>query len=91
MPSFIAESYVPRSHVADLGSLADRARRAAETLAGNGHDVEYVRSAFVPEDELCQHWFTASSSTVVTEVARLAALEWERVVEAVERDPKEET
>jgi hypothetical protein len=65
-------------------ALAERMRRASETLAGTGRDVEYLRSAFVPEDELCLHWFAASSSAVVAEVARLAALEWERVVEAIE-------
>lgn len=84
MPSFIAESYLPQSRRADLQSLAERARRAAETLAGNGRDVTYLRSAFLPEDELCLHWFTASSSAVVAEVASVAALEWDRVVEAVE-------
>jgi hypothetical protein len=59
MPSFIAESYLPRSRRADAASLAERARQAAETLAGTGRDVAYLRSAFLPEDELCLHWFAA--------------------------------
>jgi hypothetical protein len=84
MPNFIAESYLPRSRRADSATLAERARQAAETLAGRGRDVAYLRSAFLPEDELCLHWFSASSSAVVAEVASLAALEWDRVVEAVE-------
>jgi hypothetical protein len=84
MPNFIAESYLPRSRRADAASLAERARQAAETLAGTGREVVYLRSAFLPDDELCLHWFAASSSAVVAEVASLAALEWDRVVEAVE-------
>jgi hypothetical protein len=84
MPSFIAESYLPRSRRAEVPSLAERARRAAETLAGNGCDVAYLRSAFLPEDEMCLHWFDASSSEVVAEVASVGAMEWDRVVETVE-------
>ena len=91
MPSFLAESYLSRSRLADAASLAERARRAAETLAGSGREVTYLRSAFLPEDELCLHWFSASSEAVVAEVASVAALEWDRVVEAVEPPPKEET
>ena len=75
MPSYIAESYLPRSRRADVPSLAEQARRAAETLAATGREVAYLRSAFLPEDELCLHWFAASSSAVVAEVASLAALD----------------
>jgi hypothetical protein len=84
MPGFIAESYLPRTRRAEVPSLSERARQAAETLAGRGWEVAYLRSAFLPEDELCLHWFNASSSVVVAEVGSLAALEWDRVVEAVE-------
>jgi hypothetical protein len=90
MPSYIAESYLSRSRRGDLSSLATRAREAAQALAKEGQDVAYLRSAFVPEDEVCLHWFIASSAAVVTKVGCLAKLEWDRVIEELERPPKEE-
>jgi hypothetical protein len=90
MPSYIVESYLSRTRRADLPSLATRARDAAHALAIEGQDVAYLRSAFVPEDEVCLHWFIASSPAAVTEVARLAKLEFDRVIEELERPPQEE-
>jgi hypothetical protein len=90
MPSYIAESYLPRSRRDDLSSLATRARDAAQAVAKEGEDVAYLRSAFVLEDEVCLHWFIASSPAVVNLVGRLAKLEWDRVIEEVDRPPKEE-
>ena len=45
--------------------------------------VKVLRS-FVPEDEVCLHWFAASSAEVVDEVAQRAALGCDRIVEAIE-------
>jgi hypothetical protein len=90
MPSYITESYLSRSRYGDLSSLATRAREAAQALADEGKDVAYVRSAFVPKDELCRHWFIASSPALVAQVASLAKLEFDCVIEEVERPPQEE-
>jgi hypothetical protein len=90
MPSYIAESYLSRTRPGELESLATRARDAAQALASEGHDIAYLRSAFVPEDELCLHWFIASSPTLVTDLARLAKLEFDRVIEELERPPHEQ-
>jgi hypothetical protein len=42
--------YAPRG--ADVAELVSQARAAA-------HGLEYLRSIFVPEDELCLHLFSA--------------------------------
>ena len=89
MPSYIAESYLSRARRAELASQATRARDAAQALAEKGQDVAYLRTAFVPEDEVCLHWFIAPSPAAVTEVARLAKLEFDRVIEEVEQPPHE--
>jgi len=44
MPSYIAESCLPRTRCGDLSLLATRARDAARTLAEEGQDVTYLRS-----------------------------------------------
>lgn len=89
MPSYIAESYLARTRGGELSSLAARARDAAQSLAEAGQEVAYLRSAFVPEDEVCLHWFIASTPALVTEFGRLAKLEFDRVIEELER-PQEQ-
>jgi len=89
MPSYIAESYLSRTRRAELASQATRARDAAIALAAEGLEVAYLRSAFVPEDEVCLHWFIAPSSATVTELGRLAKLEFDRVIEELEQPTEE--
>lgn len=84
MPSFFVESYLGRLARGDLPGLAARARRAAETLAREGKDVKYLRSSFVPEDEVCLHWFEAPSRADVHEATERAQLPVDRIVEAIE-------
>ena len=66
------------------GTLAAALRVPAEGL-----EVAYLRSAFVPEDEVCLHWFIAPSSATVTELGRLAKLEFDRVIEELEQPTEE--
>jgi hypothetical protein len=87
MPSYIAESYLSRARREELSSQATRARDAATSLASDGQPVAYLRTAFIPEDEICLHWFIAPSPAAVTEIARLAKLEFDRVIEEVEHPP----
>jgi hypothetical protein len=87
MPSYIAESYLSRTRRGELSSQATRARDAAGALAGEGQPVAYLRTAFIPEDEICLHWFVAPSPAAVSEIARLAKLEFDRVIEEVEQPP----
>lgn len=84
MPSYIAESYLSRARGGELPSLGARAREAARALAEAGLKVAYLRSAFVPDDEVCLHWFIAPSPAVISEVGRLAMLEWDRIIEELE-------
>jgi hypothetical protein len=87
MPSYIVESYLSRARRGELSSQATRARDAASALANDGQAVAYLRSAFVPEDEVCLHWFIAPSPAALTEVARLAKIEFDRVIEELEQPP----
>jgi hypothetical protein len=90
MPSYIAESYLPRARRSELSSLTGRARDAAQALAGQGHQIAYLRCAFVPEDEVCLLWFIASSPAIIAEAGRLARLEFDRVIEELEPSSQEE-
>jgi hypothetical protein len=80
--SFLVETYAPSAIT--LEEAETRARRAAVELANSGTPVRYVRSIFVPGDEMCLYLFEAPSAEAVREASERAGLVAERIVEAVE-------
>ena len=77
MQSYLVESYAANSGVEDQ---RERAQLAAEVGTG----VRYIRTTFLPGDETLLHVFEAESPEAVREAVRVAALPYERIVEAVE-------
>jgi hypothetical protein len=77
MQSYLVESYAANSGAEDQ---RERARLAAEVGTG----VRYIRTTFLPGDETLLHVFEAESADAVREAVRVAALPYERIVEAVE-------
>ena len=82
--TFVVETYLPRGRVGERSTLDGRARTAAESLSAEGTPVRHVRSVFIPEDEICLHFFEAAAPEAVIEVSRRARIQYERIVEAVE-------
>ena len=87
MPSYLIETYLPRSRFGELPAVVDRLRRATESLAAEGAPVRHLRSTFLPGDELCLHLFEAESAATVEEASRRAAIEPARVVQAYTHAP----
>ena len=83
MPSYLIESYLPRSRAGELPTVVGRLRRATESLTAEGMPVEHLRSTFLPNDELCLHLLEAESAATVGEASRRAAIEPARVVPAL--------
>jgi hypothetical protein len=83
MPIYLIEFYLPRSRQAELRAAAVRVRRAADELADEGMSVRYLRSAFLPYDELAVHLLEASSAGTVGIASKRAGVAPERVIEAV--------
>jgi hypothetical protein len=79
---YLVELYVPSSSPEALTSAVARARTAASEMALDGMHVTYLRSLFLPGDELCFLLYEGSSAEVVGEAARRAAITFERIVEA---------
>ena len=79
MPRFLVESYVVASSDA-FDDACERARRTAD--AGEG--IGYLHTTFLPGDETVLHLFEAPSPEALSEAARGADLQFERIVEAVE-------
>ena len=87
MPSYLIESYLPRSRAGELRAVVERLRRATDSLTAEGTRVCHLRSTFVPNDELCLHLVEAESAAMVGEASRRAAIEPARVVHAVPVPP----
>jgi len=81
VPSYLVESYLANSEAA-----FDDARRRASRAAALGSGVRYVRTTFVPEDQMILHRFEAGSVEALEGAGRLAALPFERIVEVVEAE-----
>jgi hypothetical protein len=83
MPSYLVESYVPRARADELRDAAEHARMAAAALAAEGRVVRYLRSTFLPLDEVCLYLLEAESAAVAGEAMERAGISFERVVEAL--------
>jgi hypothetical protein len=79
MPRYLVESYA-----ADSPAALDEARRRARRTAELGVRVHYVRTTFLPDDEVLMHLFEAPSAEALDRAGRAAALPFERISEAFE-------
>ena len=83
MPSYLVETFLPRSAGARRVAFERRARSAAEELTREGTAVGFERVIHVPEDEVCFFVFVASFALDVERAVERAGLDALRVVEAV--------
>jgi hypothetical protein len=79
MPRYLLEAYVP-----DSTSARGDARARAERTAALGEGIRHVRTTFLPDDQLVQHVFEASSAGALRRAVTRADLRYERLVEAFE-------
>jgi hypothetical protein len=79
MPSYLVESFL--GSAASVEEARERARRAGEL----GQGVLYIRTTYLPEDETLLHVFEAPSAAALQRASRLAELDFERIVEAIEK------
>jgi hypothetical protein len=77
MTHFIAERYLARADAADLDAVAARARGAA------GPDVRYVRTLYLPADEICLHEFVSSGPDALRAALVLHGVPFDQLGEAV--------
>jgi hypothetical protein len=90
MPTYVVESFLPRSRGRELDAMAGRARRAARDLSREGTPVSYVRSVFVSADELCFHFFEAETPRAAQDACTRSGLVVDRIAEATSSEPDRE-
>jgi uncharacterized protein DUF4242 len=83
---YLVELYLPRRDEAALADAAMRARIASEQVTSEGKHVRYLRTIFVPQDEICFHLYEAQAADVVGEAIRRAQIPYDRIVRAVSVD-----
>jgi Protein of unknown function (DUF4242) len=79
VPTYLVETYG-----ANHGEAFADARERAVRAGALGRSVRYVRTTFLPSDEVLLHVFEAPSPEALRSAAKRAALTYERIVEAVE-------
>ena len=71
-----------RTGTGELDAAAARLRAAIAEMPESAGRVRYLRSMFVPDDEICFHVIEAPSQEVALDAARRAGLTPDRVVKA---------
>jgi len=79
MPHYLVESYQ-----ADAPGAVEQARESARAIGDEKAGIRYLRTTFVPGDEVVLHMFEAPSLEALGEAGRMAALTYDRIVQAVE-------
>ena len=82
MATFVIESYMSRTGTGELDAAAARLRAAIDDMPESAGRVRYLRSMFVPDDEMCFYVIEAPSQEVAVDAARRAGLTPDRVVKA---------
>jgi hypothetical protein len=83
---YLVELYASRRDESAVAEAAARACAAAEALAREGKHVHYLRSIFVPEDEVCFNLYEAQDAEVTGEASLRAEIPYERIMPAVTFD-----
>jgi hypothetical protein len=84
MKTYLVEAYLPRVRASELEEATARLSAAAPATSRDSPTARYLRSTFVPEDEICFHVFEAVSVDAVREAGERAHLTFDRIVEARE-------
>lgn len=81
MATFLIETYLSRTRPGDLEAARSSLRAVARNARPDEQPVRYIRSFFVPEDEMAFHVVEAPSVEATFELSRRAGLSPERIVE----------
>jgi Nickel responsive protein SCO4226-like len=79
---YLVEAYLSELRSGELEAVEIRARAAARDVAREGAPIQYLRSIFIPEDELCIYVFESANAAAVDEASRRAGIRFERIVES---------
>lgn len=82
MAQYLVERHLPGFPPDQLPAAAGAAKQKAAELDGEGTEIRYIRSTYVPDGERCYCLFEGSSREAVAEVQKRANLPYEQIYEA---------
>jgi hypothetical protein len=88
--TFLVEHYWPGVTEEAFRSAAERVSASARALTGERSEIVFLHSTLVPEDEAAFCVFEASSPELIVEVYGRAGVPFERILDALEMETKEE-
>jgi Nickel responsive protein SCO4226-like len=87
MPVYMVERDLEGITMDQLGAAQKAAIETGKKLTGEGKQVRYIRSTFVPGEARCMCLFEAPSSQNVKELNDKANIPYTRIVEALDLTP----
>jgi hypothetical protein len=82
VPQYMVERHLPDFPPDQLPGAAAAAKEKSAELSGEGQEVSYVRSTYIPEGQKCYCLFEGESADAVEEVQKRAGLPYEKIHEA---------
>ena len=86
----MVERYLPGVTADQLDEASERLAVAAQELAGQGVQVQYLGSTFVPEEESCFCRFESANADDVRRACEQAGMPFARIVETRDFAPLKE-
>jgi hypothetical protein len=87
MAVYMVERDLPGITLSQLGSAQQSAIETSDRFQGEGKDVRYLRSTWVPSEARVMCLFEATSPELVREVNEAAQIPFSRIVEAMDLTP----
>jgi hypothetical protein len=87
LTSFMAECFWPGVTEPVARDAGVRGSQAAVALSREGAVARYLGSVLIPTDEIALYFFEATSRNAALDVAKRAAIPFERVIEVVRLRP----
>lgn len=87
MPVFMVDRDLPGISMDQLAAAQQAAITTSAAFRGEGKDVRYIRSTFVPGESHCMCLFEAPTAELVTELNDVANIPYTRVTEALDLTP----
>jgi hypothetical protein len=87
MAVFMVERELPGITLPQLADAQKAAIETSDRMSGEGKDVRYIRSTWVPGDSRVMCLFESDSSDRVREVNETAGIPFTRIVQAMDLTP----